>query len=256
MRHETKRHETTGRIDLKAPSNWRELTVDQLRIVAEVLRLHFTKEEMLVVLLCRLTGIRMQGGASGNGPEVFVTADGQSFTMHDYELADFASRFEWVFADEPCDIANPTKADGHMRGVKFGDWFRADALFHDLAKGRNEDDCNLKDMRQALALLGHKDVSFPNDAVEFDMVLLWWHGVGNMLRVLYPYVFARSGEPSKGYSPFKNLQNIHLMLNGGRPQDNEAIDRCDLHDVLSALNHKIEEAEMLKKQLEKTKSGR
>lgn len=250
------RHETTGRIDLKAPTNWRELTVEQLRVVADTFRLHLSNEEMLFVLLCRLTGIRIYGEPSGTGTEVFVTPEGLTFTMQDYEIADFSSRFMWLLDDEPCDIANPTKADGHMRGVRFGDWFRADALFHDLAKGRNEDNCNLKDMRMALALLGHKDNAFPKDEVDFDMTLLWWHGVGNMLRVLYPYVFARSGEPSKGYSPFKNLQNIHLMLNGGRPQDNEAIDQCDLHDVLSALNHKIEEAEMLKKQLEKTKSGR
>lgn len=240
-------------IDLKAPMSWRELTLQQLRIVAETFLLHLTKEEMLVVLLCRLTGIRMQGGASGNAPEVFVTADGLEFTMHDYELVDFCHRLEWIFDEQPCDIANPTRADGHMRSVKFGDWFRADALFYDLAKGRTGETFNLKDMREALALVGHKDKAFPKDAADFDMALLWWNGVGNMLRQLYPYVFAGSGEPSKGYSPFKNLQNIHLILNGGHPQDNEAIDNCDLHDVLSALNAKIEEAEKTRKALDKNK---
>ena len=234
-------------IDLKAPMAWHELTLEQLRMVAETFRLHLTREEMLLVLLCRLTGIRLRGGLSGR----FVTSEGQEFTMQDYELADFCHRMEWLIDEQPCDIANPTKADGHMRSVKFGDWFRADALFYDLAKGRTGETCNMKDMRQALALVGHKDKAFPKDAVDFDMALLWWNGVGNMLRKLYPYVFAGSGEPSKGYSPFKNLQNIHLMLNGGHPQENEAIDNCDLHDVLSALNAKIEETEKAREALSK-----
>lgn len=230
-------------IDLKAPMSWRELTLDQLRMVAATFRLHLTREEMLLVLLCQLTGIRLHGQPTGGRTELFVTAEGQVFTMQDYEIEDFCNRLQWLFDDQPCDIVNPTKADGHMRGVKFGDWFRADALFYDLSKGRTEAETNLKDMRQALALLGHNDKAFPKDDVDYDMVLLWWNGVGNMLRTLYPYVFAGDGEPAKNYSPFKNLQNIHLMLNDGHPQDNEAIDNCDLHDVLSALNAKIEEAE-------------
>lgn len=230
-------------IDLKAPMSWRELTLDQLRMVAATFRLHLTKEEMLLVLLCQLTGIRLHGQPTGGRTELFVTAEGQVFTMQDYEIEDFCNRLQWLFDDQPCDIVNPTKADGHMRGVKFGDWFRADALFYDLSKGRTEAETNLKDMRQALALLGHNDKAFPKDDVDYDMVLLWWNGVGNMLRTLYPYVFAGEGEPAKNYSPFKSLQNIHLMLNDGHPQDNEAIDNCDLHDVLSALNAKIEEAE-------------
>lgn len=238
-------------IDLKAPKSWRELTLEQLRIVAETFRLHLTKEEMLVVLLCRLTGIRMLGTGDGEGTEVMVTTEGQYFTLQDWEMMDFSSRFEWLFDEQPCDIVNPTGIDGHMRGIKFGDWFRVDALFYDLAKGRTEAETNLKDMHLALALLGHKDKAFPKDEVEYDMVLLWWNGVGNMLKVLYPYVFASDSQPSKNYSPFRVLQDIHLMLNDGHPQENAAIDNCDLHDVLSALNHKIEESERIRNEMQK-----
>ena len=40
-----------------------------------------------------------------------------------------------------------------------------------------------------------------------------------------------------------------LMLNGGRPQDNEAIERSNMHDVLAALQHKIEEEKHYEEQL-------
>lgn len=241
-------------INLKAPKSWRELTLEQLRIVAETFRLHLTKEEMLVVLLCRLTGIRMLGTGDETGTEVMMTADGQSFTMRDWEIMDFSSRFGWLFDEMPCDIVNPTGTDGHMRNVMFGDWFRADALFYDLSKGRNEQRYNMDDMKQALKLLGDKRKPIRiADEVEYDMVLLWWNGVGNMLKVLYPYVFTSDDQHSKSYSPFRNLQNIHLMLNDGHPQDNEAINQCGLHDVLSALNHKIEEAEKTREALNRNK---
>ena len=242
-------------IDLNAPMSWRELTLDQLRMVATTFRLQLTREEMLLVLLCQLTGIRLHGQPTGGKTELFVTAEGQVFTMQDYEIEDFCNRLQWLFDEQPCDIVNPTKADGHMRGVKFGDWFRADALFYDLSKGRTEAATNLKDMHQALALLGHNDKAFPKDDVEYDMVLLWWNGVGNMLKVLYPNVFASEGEPAKNYSPFKNLQNIHLMLNDCRPQDNEAIYNCDLHDVLSALDCKIGRLKRETEAYDKMKNG-
>ena len=36
------------------------------------------------------------------------------------------------------------------------------------------------------------------------------------------------------------MQDFHLLLNDDRPQDNEKIDDARLHDVLSALDSKIE----------------
>ena len=241
-------------IDLKVPTKWRELTVPQLRIVADTFRMHLTKEEMLAVLLCRLTGIRIDIDRYTRKGVMSVTYQGRRYRVSDQQLSDLCGRFEWLFEDDPCDIANPTGVDGHLRTVKFGDWFQADAALYGLAKDRENGKPDTKAMSDALKLLGdtRKTVRIA-DETEFDMVLLWWNGVGNMLRELYPYVFTSEDKPKKEYSPFKNLQNIHLMLNAGRPQDNEAIDHCDLHDVLSSLNAKIEEAERMKKEMQKMK---
>ena len=169
------------------------------------------------------------------------------------ELSDLCSRFEWLLDEQPCDIVNPTDVDGHLLAVKFGKWFYADATLYILARKRSEGRFGkdeIEDLKDALRTLGgKKDAVRIADEADFDMVLLWWNGVGNMLRELYPYVFADGDKPKSDYSPFKSLQNIHLMLNGGRPQDNEAIDQCDLHDVLSTLNAKIEEAERIRREV-------
>lgn len=57
---------------------------------------------------------------------------------------------------------------------------------------------------------------------------------------MYPNVFAKSEGSGGVYNPFKSLQEMHLLLNDDRPQDNEKIDDARLHDVLSALDSKIE----------------
>lgn len=75
------------------------------------------------------------------------------------------------------------------------------------------------------------------------MLKVWWQSVMVQIAPLYPNVFAKS-DPKDGvssiYNPFKQLQEFHLMLNDGRPQDNEKIDNARLHDVLSAMDSKIE----------------
>lgn len=238
-------------IDLKAPANWRQLTLQQLHDVAETFAMHLDKDEMLLVLMCRLTGIRLNIDRYTRKGVMAVTFGKRRYRITDQELSDLCGRFEWLFEEQPCDIVNPTAVDGHLMAVKFGDWFQADAILYELAKERAEDRFDTEKMAKALKLLGDTRGVIRIDPTEYDMVMLWWNGVGNMLRTLYPYVFAGDGKPNANYSPFKNLQNIHLMLNGGRPQDNEAIDQCDLHDVLSSLNAKIEEAERIRKELKK-----
>lgn len=244
-------------IELKAPTKWRDLTLKQLRCVAETFNMRLSKEEMLLVLMCRLTGIRVNIDRYVRSGVMVVTYQGKRYRVSAQELSDLCGRFEWLLDEQPCDIVNPTDVDGHLLAVKFGKWFYADATLYILARKRSEGRFGkdeIEDLKDALQTLGgKKDAVRIADEADFDMVLLWWNGVGNMLRELYPFVFADDGNPKSDYSPFKNLQNIHLMLNGGRPQDNEAIDQCDLHDVLSSLNAKIEEAERMKKEMQKMK---
>lgn len=233
------------RIDLKAPTRWGELTLDQFRMVAKTMLLHLTESEMLLVLLCQLTGIRIYGEPSGGKTELFVTAEGQAFTMQDYEIEDFCERLRWLIDTVPDELPNPTKKDAYLRDISFGDWFEADTQFR-----LYEDDNDLDHFSVILPKLGEE----PHEVDEAEAVMLkmWWNCVMAQIAPMYPNVFVK-GEGGGEFNPFKNLQEMHLLLNDDRPQDNEKIDDARLHDVLSALDNKIEKLKRSEAELKKLK---
>ena len=85
-------------------------------------------------------------------------------------------------------------------------------------------------------------------------MLRWYDCFKDWLQQRYPLVFQKA-EPGEetACNPVEARQNIMLMLNDNRPQDNEAIERSNMHDVLSALQHKIEEAKHIEEQMSKYK---
>lgn len=220
-------------INLTAPTKWSELTADQFRMVVKTMLLHLTESERLLVLLCQLTGIRIYGEPSGGKTELFVTAEGQAFTMQDYEIEDFCNRLRWLIDTVPDDLPNPTKKDAYLRDISFGDWFEADTQFR-----LYEDDNDLNHFSVILPKLGEE--AHEVDETEAVMLKMWWNCVMAQIAPMYPNVFAKSEGSGGGFNPFKNLQEMHLLLNDDRPQDNEKIDDARLHDVLSALDSKIE----------------
>lgn len=219
-------------INLTAPTRWGELTLDQLRMVVKTMMLHLTEQEMLLVLLCQLTGIRIHGEPSGGKTEVFVSAEGQAFTMQDYEIADFCERLRWLIDTVPDELPNPTKKDPYLRDITFGDWFEADTQFR-----LYETDHDMAHFNIILPKLEEE----PRELEEVEAIVLkmWWNCVMGKIGAMYPHVFAKSEGGGGEFNPFKNLQEMHLLLNDDRPQENEKIDNSRLHDVLSALDSKI-----------------
>lgn len=224
------------RIDLKAPTTWKELTVEQLRMVVETLLLHLTEEERLVVLLCQLTGIRVTELFTRDRSARFKTAEGEAFVLRDYEIADFCNRLRWILDTIPDELPNPTKMDDYLCDMTFGDWFEADTHFR-----LYEDDHDLAHFETILPKLGMEPHEL--DEVEAEMLRMWWNTVMGQIGPEYSNVFAKTN-PATGsgggrFDPFKSLQEMHLLLNDDRPQENERIDNSRLHDVLSALDSKI-----------------
>lgn len=236
-------------IDLKAPKKWAELTLDQFRMVVEALLLHLTEQERLFLLLCQLTGIRKYDEEGK-----FVTDDGQDFRLKDYELADFCNSLRWILADDPIGVPNPSKVDDYLRDMSFGDWFETDTQFR-----LYDDDLDLAHFDIILPKLGMADEPRPVGTVTATMLKLWWHSVMGLIAPMYPNVFERS-DPNSGaasvYNPFRQLQDFHLILNEDHPQDNEKIDDARLHDVLSALDSKIEKQKREAAAYNKIKQGR
>lgn len=214
-------------IDLKAPKGWGELSCEDFLRVMEVGTMQLTREERLLVLLCHFTGIRRRNGNR------YVTADGRPFTMQPWQLADFCDRLAWMLDEKPDRVPNPTKRDEWIRDMSFGDWFETDTQLRLLVADRDPSHWSV--IGPKLGIDGT-----PSEAVE-AMVMLWWNQVSDALAQTYPNVFPdNEGDEKRDYDPFKAIQNMHLLLNDDRPQDNKAIDDANVHDVLSALDSKIE----------------
>lgn len=225
-------------IDLKAPGSWKEVTKESLSIIASLMNEQLSREEMLFVLFCRFTGIRHEGKG------VFLTSDKQRIRIETWQLEDFCNRLAWVLDEMPCDIVNPTRVNSYLDDITFGDYFHADSLLYGYRLEGNPDM-----VRKALGDLGdhRRGVSkqFANE------VMLWWTGVQQWLKSQYPLVLEESGTSTEPYDPLKARQNIMLMLNNDMPQDNEHIEQSKMHDVLSALQSKIEHAKQREEQMKK-----
>jgi hypothetical protein len=225
-------------IDLKAPKGWDEVTKEQLSVIASLMNEQLSREEMLFVMFCRFTGILHEG----NG--VFVTSDKHRIRIETWQLDDFCNRLAFVLDEMPCDIVNPTRVNSYLDDITFGDYFHADALLYGF---RMKGDPDM--VRKALDDLGdHRRGVTRQFANE---VLLWWTGVQQWLKSQYPLVFEDNGGSSEAYDPLKARQNIMLMLNNDNPQDNERIEKSKMHDVLSALQNKIEHAKQLEEEMRK-----
>lgn len=227
-------------IKLQVPATWSDVTLEQLRIIAETTDLMLTREEMLTTLFCRFSGLRI---AHEKNNVTFLKGK-ERFKLKPWQLSYFAKRLAFVLDEMPNDIVNPTPVNGHLFDITFGNYFHADALMYGYRLEGKPDM-----VRKALGDLGdhRRGVSkqFANE------VMLWWTGVQQWLKSQYPAVFEDGGASTEAYDPLKARQNIMLMLNNNSPQDNERIEQSKMHDVLSALQSKIEYAKQLEEQMKK-----
>lgn len=246
-------------IELQTPTCWKELTTEQLRYVVEMGLKELSREKYLLVLLCKFSGIKMLAGTSEeDGKRVvhtrFKDAEGNVFDLEDWQLSDFCGRLAFVLDEQmPMDVAWPWKWNRYLYATAFGDWFHADAMM--LRFSMTEDMECLK--KAAGDLMPKSDNGGKRDddveLTEADAVLLlrWYECFKDWLQERYPLVFQKTDSPSTGsetYSPVEARQNIMLMLNDNRPQDNELIEKSNVHDVLAALQHKIEYAKQIEEQ--------
>lgn len=240
------------RIDLTIPSSWQEVTLQQLRILAEHSLLQLTREASELSLFCKLAGLTMVSSPSPDGEALngimkFRDAQGREFTLESWQLTDFCKRLAWFYDEMPCDIVCPIDVNAHLLATTFGDYFHADALMFGFS---TNGDINL--IRLAMADLGVKRKKISD--VDAVMMQLWWRGFKQWLFNEYPFVFAGSKDGGDSYSPLKARQNIMLILNEGHPQDNDAIEKSNMHDVLAALQHQIEIAKKEEEIMRKYKS--
>ena len=238
-------------IDLHTPTCWKELTTEQLREVVELALMGLHREEYLLVLFCKFANVVMVIGSSTDPEAVknrFRDSEGQEFELEDWQVAEFCGRLSFVLDEQmPMEVAWPWKWDRHLLATSFGDWFHADAQMLGFAL-----DGNPERLKGAM-----KDLGDPPETLEpsdITLLLRWYECFKDYLQQTYPLVFQKA-EPGANSptSPIEARQNIMLMLNEGHPQDNEAIEKTNVHDVLAALQHKIEYAKQIEQQMSKYK---
>ena len=244
---------------MTVPTRWEELTAEQLREVVEASTKGLRREEVLLILLCRFAGIKMVAGTTEeDGPSTgsgtvktrFKDGEGHVFDLEDWQVADFCGRLSFVFDEQiPIDVQWPFRWDRYLMDATFGNWFHADALLLGFTMTGD-----IKQLKGAMRDLGdpHGDLQ-PTDP-DAVLMLKWYDLFKSWLQERYPLVFQKPEPGSESASnPVDTRQNIMLMLNDNRPQDNEAIERSNVHDVLAALQHKIEEAKHIEEQMSKYK---
>jgi hypothetical protein len=236
-------------INLKTPTSWKELTTEQLREVVELALMGLHREEYLLVLFCKFANVVMVIGSSTDSEAVknrFRDSEGQEFELEDWQVAEFCGRLSFVLDEQmPMEVAWPWKWDRHLLATSFGDWFHADAQMLGFAL-----DGNPERLKGAM-----KDLGDPPETLEpsdITLLLRWYECFKDYLQLTYPLVFQKA-EPGANSptTPIEARQNIMLMLNEGHPQDNEAIEKTNVHDVLAALQHKIEYAKQIEQQMSK-----
>lgn len=236
-------------IELHTPTCWKELTTEQLREVVELALMGLHREEYLLVLFCKFANVVMLVGSSSDSEAVknrFRDSEGQEFELEDWQVAEFCGRLSFVLDEQmPMEVAWPWKWDRHLLATSFGDWFHAYAQMLGFAL-----DGNPERLKGAM-----KDLGDPPETLEpsdITLLLRWYECFKDYLQQTYPLVFQKA-EPGANSptSPIEARQNIMLMLNEGHPQDNEAIEKTNVHDVLAALQHKIEYAKQIEQQMSK-----
>lgn len=243
-------------IDLHTPTCWKELTTEQLREVVELALMGLHREEYLLVLFCKFANVKMVIGTADEDEKKvvhtrFTDTDGHEFELEDWQVSDFCGRLAFVLDEQmPMDVAWPWKWNRYLYATSFGDWFKADAQMLGYALEGDQER-----LKGAMKYLGD-----PHDTLEpsdITLMLRWYECFKDWLRERYPLVFqkAEQGSEEGPASPVETRQNIMLMLNDNRPQDNELIEKSNVHDVLAALQHKIEYAKHIEEQMSNIKHG-
>jgi len=238
-------------IELKVPTSWQELSTEQLMDVVTLAQNGMPREQYLLALFLRFSGVKMIAGTSKeDGKKVvrthFKDAEGNHFDLDDWQLKEFCDKLDFVMsASIPLNTAWPFKWDRYLLNMSFEHWFRADALLLQYTQA-NDLDC----LKKAMAELGdpHDDMKEPD--IYATLMILWYNSFKDWLQERYPLVFKKAkGDEATTYSPIDARQNILLMLNENRPQENQRIEESDVHDVLAALQQKIEQANEIERKL-------
>lgn len=224
-------------MNITIPEGWKDVTAEQVRAISHIDDMALTREEKLMSFFCCLSGCRI----SFDGGEYILHNGSEKAIVGADMFRALCEKVEWVINEKPCDIACPFSWDRHLNNTSFEAYFFADSkMLRYTATGES------KYAMDAMRDLGETNIT-ENDV---PVMRIWWSAFKEWLKQRYPDVFASGDSGSaEPYNPSKAWQDFMLMLNDGRPQDNGRIGASRLHDVLSAVQYRIEQAKEREKSL-------
>lgn len=221
-------------INLSYPTCWEEIGKRDLRIISKTLLLRLSREEMLFVLFCRLTGIRLllvPGEDEGTTESVyFFKKRFKKFPISTALIQTACKELEFILDSYGLPGCPLKDINEKLYDIRFREYFYADAFFtryvmtHERAY-----------LRESLrTLVGGK--RFIRSSLLYQYAI-WFTGVKYYLKTQYVNLFDDSEGECSHKTPADQLVDILSALNKEEPQNNEAILNSEVHAVLRALDN-------------------
>ena len=218
-------------INLNYPTSWEEVTREHLLIIAEHIIKRRTREEFLLEVFCKLTGIRIVLNCAEHSSEYKFAKGRKKFNIPLSTIRTACEELSFLLEKTGLPESPILSVGTKLHGISFRQYYFANAYFHRYQQTQEQN--MMEQMHQALT--GRK--AHKISAGEVMAISIWWSGVQSFLKERYPGVFSDQEGEQTGSTPADTLQEILSALNNNKPQENENILNSDMHAVLHALQH-------------------
>lgn len=221
-------------IKLTYPECWEDVTREQLLVISALMLKKRTREELLMDLFFRLTGIRVVKWKSGidedtDDARYFFKKGKQGFSLSIETVAKACEDLSFLIDKIGLPESPLLSINTKLHGTTFKQYYFADAYFgRYLEKKEEYYFCMMYN-----ALTGLK-IKKPAKS-EIFAVTIWWTGLKEYFKMKYPNVLKEGDGSGDSGTPADTLQEILAALNNNKPQENNRILESEVNSVLLAL---------------------
>lgn len=218
-------------LDLQYPTSWGKITSRQLFVIAERIAKPGSKSEILFDVLCKITGLKplMIPGENENTPEAcyFFRKKNRKYCIPIWIIRQACEEMSFI-VDSTGLTASPIDVNPKLHGVTFKSFYFADAYL-----SRYNETKDVAFMKLFIEELCEK--RYKVTPLLINAIYIWWIGLKDYLRQLYPEVL-RESDVQSSKSPADNLHEILSHVNKGDPSKNQDILKSEMHAVMLSLN--------------------
>ena len=222
-------------INLNYPTSWEEVTRKQLLIIASYILKGRSREDFLLGVFCKITGIRIvykSGVNEGTATAQHCFAKGRvKFLFPLSTIHTACEELSFILEKTGLPECPILPLSTKLHGVSFKQYYFANAYFHRYQQVK--DISLIHKMHEALTGKQLKKIE-PHEVLA---ITIWWSGLQSFLKEKYPNVFSDEGDPDESKTPADTLQEILAALNNNKPQENDNILNSEVHSVFHALQH-------------------